>query len=351
MSKVLVAMSGGVDSSVAAALLKRDGHDVLGVHMKLHDEVKEVISKSCCGQQDAIDANIVCSELNIPYFVTDYRAHFKKFVLQNFVEEYFNGRTPIPCTHCNGILKFNLLIELAQTLGYDYVATGHYAQLIDNKLYKAFDSNKDQSYFLFPIDPLFRSKILFPLATLTKENVRALAKELDLPIADKQESQNLCFAPNGTHKEFLEKQIVTYLSGTSGLIKHENGNTLGKHNGLHNFTIGQRRGLNITQSNNPLFVTRIDKDTSTVYVSDIRDANAVTSFRVDGWISWEEPTPTNDIEVVIRYRKNSIPVKTISLDDVYGSKTIHIETPTVVTPGQAAVVYRQGQVIGGGWIR
>ena len=346
MSKILVAMSGGVDSSVASALLKTQGHEVIGVHMKLHDEVKEVIPKSCCGQQDAIDAAQVCNELNIPYFVTDYRAHFQKFVISNFIEEYQNGRTPIPCTHCNGILKFDLLIQLAQTLGCDKIATGHYAQLENSKLFRAYDTTKDQSYFLFPINPLFRNSILFPLANHTKDAVRLIAKELDLPTMDKPESQNLCFAPGGTHRKFIERHGSPVL----GHIKHEDGTVLTSHNGIHNFTVGQRKGLNITYKNLPLFVTRIEKETGTVFVSHIREANAVDRFIVKGWCSWDEPTATSGLAVVTRYRRHPVPVIGFSLTEDYGARIIYTAEPVVPTPGQAAVIYRDNQVIGGGWI-
>lgn len=342
MSSVLVAMSGGVDSSVAALLLKNQGHEVLGVHMKLHDEVKEVIPKSCCGQQDAIDARHVCDELNIPYFVTDYRVHFQKFVLQNFISEYENGRTPIPCTHCNGTLKFQLLIQLAENMGYDYVATGHYAQMVDGQLSRATDKTKDQSYFLFPIAKEYRNKILFPLAELTKPEIRELAAHYELPTAEKQESQNLCFAPGGTHKEFLART----LPNRDGKIVHEDGTHLGTHTGIHNFTIGQRKGLEVQFKGQPLFVTRIDNVTNTVFVSHIQNSNAKLSFRIQGWTSW-----TNDntnLSVVTRYRQKPIEVQ--ALEDIGDRMLITTTLPATTVPGQAAVVYSGDRVVGGGWI-
>ena len=270
--RVVAAMSGGVDSSVTAALLKEQGHEVIGIHMKLHDapppSVNGPVSKTCCGLDDVLDCRRVADKLSIPFYVMDLRQAFKKSVMKPFSDSYIKGFTPNPCIQCNGVLKFKILLQRAKALGASYLATGHYARISNGStLMKAVDHKKDQSYFLFPITKKALSQTLFPLGGMTKPEVRAHAHRLGLITAKKKESQDVCFIPKGDYTEFIESQVPTQERAQTGEFVTEDGKVVGHHQGHWRFTIGQRKGLGIALGR-PIYVVDIDSQNNRVVVGD-----------------------------------------------------------------------------------
>ena len=355
--RVVAAMSGGVDSSVTAALLLEQGYEVIGVHMKLHDTpepgVGDEETKACCGLDDVADCRRVADRLGIPFYVMDLRQAFKKAVQDDFVNNYVKGWTPNPCIQCNGVLKFQVLLQRAKALGADLLATGHYAQITDdNCLQMAVDQQKDQSYFLFPIRPNALGKVLFPLGGMTKTEVREHAHRLGLVTASKPESQDICFLPNGNHGAFVEKN-VTHKDG-AGEIVDTDGNVVGHHEGYWRYTIGQRRGLGVAMGR-PVYVVDIKADQNKVVVGD--DEHLLTTSLVAGNMNWfRQPNPDEPLLARIRHRGALHPCTIEALEDE--KWRVHFSAKArAVAPGQAVVIYsgegveNERVVIGGGWIR
>ena len=361
--RVVVAMSGGVDSSVAAALLARAGHDVIGLSMQLYDHAERqdagpagpdapVRFGSCCTIDDLHDARRVASRIGIPHYIVNFERQFAETVIADFVSEYSAGRTPIPCVHCNGDLKFATLVARAEGLGADFVATGHYAQVdLDPetgryRLKRGADPAKDQSYFLFTLDQEQLSHAMFPIGSLDKSAVRDQARELGLAVADKPDSHEICFVADGNHAAFLDRHGAL---ASAGAIRDTAGQVLGRHDGVHHFTVGQRKGLGLS-SPIPLYVVGIDSHAKTVTVGpkEALERADLTASRVN-WISGVTPEAGARVTARIRHRHREAAA---SLDPI-GADRVHVsfdEPQSAVAPGQAVVFYDGEVVVGGGWI-
>jgi len=348
--RIVVAMSGGVDSSVAAALLHEEGHEVIGVHMKLHDTPAAPASTPgsgsghCCGLDDALDARRVAETLGIPFYVMNLREAFQAAVMDDLANNYVRGLTPNPCVQCNGVLKFNVLLARARALGAEALATGHYARTDGTRLFTATDADKDQSYFLWPIRPEALARTLFPLGGMTKPEVRALAERFNLVTAQKPESMEVCFLPDDDHARFV-REARPDVDG-AGEIVDEAGLVLGRHDGYWRFTVGQRRGLGVPAPA-PLYVLRIEPDTRRVVVGPADQL--VEQGLVATGMSWiRRPEPGEGIGARIRHRGALIPCEISDYDPV----TLRFLAPArAVAPGQSVVLYAGDEVLGGGLIR
>lgn len=348
--KVFVAMSGGVDSSVAACLLKKYGYDVTGITMDLWTDNE--CQRACCGLEAAEDARRVCWQLDIPHYVLNYREIFKERVVRPFCEEYLAGRTPNPCIECNRRIKFDLLLDQCLRMGADYLATGHYARIGLNDdgqyvLRKGRDPRKDQSYFLYSLSQAEMSRVLFPLGAYYKDDVRRVARDEGLAVAQKAESQEICFVNNGQYTEFVDKMYPD--QGRQGLIRFRDGTILGRHQGIHHFTLGQRRGLGITHGE-PLYVTRLDEDNSTVWVGERGDLWSLGLLAEPGRLQRPiENLADLDLTVKIRYGATETAAQVQPSDNHY--LRIDFASPQrAVTPGQTVVIYHREDVIAGGTI-
>ncbi|MBI3990971.1 MAG: tRNA 2-thiouridine(34) synthase MnmA [Candidatus Omnitrophica bacterium] len=350
---VAVAMSGGVDSSVAAAILKDEGFAVIGLTMKLWrtEDCGAEKRKSCCSLRDVEDARAVAGKLDIPFYVIDLSAEFEREVIQYFFEEYKKGRTPNPCIVCNTRLKFGALMRKAKQLGAVRFATGHYARAAHDEkdgrylLRRGKDKRKDQSYVLFELSQEQLKDAVFPLGEMDKAEVRVISERLGLPVCRKPDSQEICFIMDKDYRSFLKGRGI---SDSSGTITDISGNILGRHKGIHSFTVGQRKGLDISGSG-PYYVISINPDTNTVIVGKEQDLER-KSFAVNklNWISKESPGSGN-FEVQIRY--NHKPAKAALRPAAGGKVRVEFFEPQrAVTPGQAAVFYKKDMVAGGGWI-
>ena len=353
--RVVVAMSGGVDSSVAAALLQEQGCEVIGMTMQIWDYSSYTAKHgetfgTCCSLDDVHDARRVADGLGIPFYVVNFEEEFEKSVIDKFCDDYFSGRTPNPCVLCNQILKFETLLRRARELQADYLVTGHYARILhDGERYhlcKGEDHSKDQSYFLFTLTQEQMQYVRFPLADITKEDVRQHAVRLGLRVAEKPESQDICFVPDGDYVRFLEEQRG---AGTmNGEIVHVNGTVLGTHQGTYRYTIGQRRGLGLSWPE-PLYVVALDAPKRRVIVGE-KPHLSVSTCTV-GDLTWAGPAPLQPFRTAcrIRYRHQEVPATVSPCAD--GSVEVCFDAPQQgVTPGQAAVFYEDDCVLGGGWI-
>jgi len=336
-------MSGGVDSSVVAGLLLEQGHEVIGVHMKLHD-VEEGEAGHCCGLDDAMDARMVADKLGIPFYVMDLREAFRRAVMDDFAENYKAGRTPNPCVRCNGVLKFRVLLQRAKALGASHLATGHYAKVTpEGSLFRAVDHHKDQSYFLFPAAREAFKQTLFPLGGMTKDEVREHARRLALITSSKPDSQEVCFIPDDDHTRFVKEHLGN--PDAAGDIVDESGNVLGQHDGYFRYTIGQRRGLGVAVGY-PLYVLKIQAASKRVVVGPA-DRLLEQGLQASD-INWfRKPEAGEQVMVRIRHNGGLIPA-TVEGDDPI---MVHFQAPArAVAPGQAVVLYSGDEVLGGGWI-
>lgn len=345
MERVVVAMSGGVDSSVTAGLLAEAGYEVIGVHMKLHDAAPGAESKTCCGLDDAVDARRVADRLGIPFHVMDLREAFKKAVMDDLVDTYMRGSTPNPCVQCNGVLKFRVLLSRALALGASRLATGHYARVAPGpELRVAVDGDKDQTYFLFPITPSALERTLFPLGDMDKATVREHARRMGLVTAEKPESQEICFVPDQDHAGFVSRARPE-VDGAGDIVDEE-GRVVGRHDGYWRFTVGQRRGLNVALGRR-IYVRRIEPATRRVVISGA-DALWSSGLMATGWVWHERPDPTETVRARIRHQGTLIPARV----EAGGRPTLRFLEPAWgVAPGQAVVLYRGDKVLGGAWIR
>ncbi|MGZ8998262.1 MAG: tRNA 2-thiouridine(34) synthase MnmA [Allosphingosinicella sp.] len=354
-SRIVVAMSGGVDSSVVAALAARSGAEVIGVTLQLYDHGEAIgRSRTCCAGQDIYDARTVADRLGIAHYVFDYESRFRDSVIDRFADEYVNGRTPIPCISCNQSVKFTDLLSLARDLGADCLATGHYVRRLAGpagaELHRASDPARDQSYFLFATTRDQLEFLRFPLGDLPKPEVRELARELKLAVAEKPDSQDICFVPDGDYAGLVER--IRPDAAQPGDIVDREGRVLGQHKGLIHFTVGQRRGLEIGGHTEPLYVLRLEPKSGRVVVGP-KQALAVSSARLAG-INWLGETQRDGLTVKVRSLAKPVRARFEAhspSSDSGLSGSVHFESPEFgVAPGQAAVLYEGERVLGGGWI-
>ena len=368
---IAIAMSGGVDSSTVAAMLHAQGHTVVGLTLQLWNQrrlagregMPESVQGRCCSIDDVYDARRVAEHLGIPYYLVNAQDRFEAEVVRPFVSEYLAGRTPIPCTLCNNHLKFDQLLATARQIGADKIATGHYARNHFDParqrwiLSRPTDRSKDQTYFLFGLTQEQLSRTLFPLGDLHKPEVREMAADAGLALAAKPDSQEICFIPGGSYSQFLEAYLDEQgreLPDSSGELVSTSGQILGHHDGIHSFTVGQRKGLGLS-SPDPLYVLKIHPDSHRVEVGPDTDLYSRT-LRADrlNWVSIAPPTEPIRVSIKIRHRHEPAPATLCVIDPQNGEQaTIEAtfdEPQRAITPGQSAVFYQDDEVAGGGWI-
>ena len=352
--RIVAAMSGGVDSSLAAALLKRQGYDVVGVTLQLYPGDVPKAKGACCAGQDIYDASRVAQEIGIPHYVLDYESRFRQNVIQDFADSYARGETPIPCVRCNQKVKFADLMDAARELGAFAMATGHYVQRIEGangvELHAAADMARDQSYFLFTTTKAQLDFLRFPLGGMEKPQVRALAAELKLITADKPDSQDICFVPEGRYTSIVEKLRPD--AARPGEIVDASGNVLGRHEGVMHFTVGQRKGLGLSGNGEPLFVLSLNAASARVVVGP-RSALAAAkiTLREMNWLI--TPDAPFDCEVKVRSTRPPVAARVTPTFNETGGEGALVELlgqEEAVAPGQACVFYSRGRVLGGGWI-
>jgi tRNA-specific 2-thiouridylase len=363
---IAVAMSGGVDSSTVAAMLRAEGHNVVGLTMQLwnqrrlagHEGMPAAVTGRCCSLDDVYDARRVAETIGVPYYVVNHEERFERDVVRPFVQEYLSGRTPIPCSLCNNHLKFDQLLVVAQQIGAEAVATGHYARVEFDKpsgrwlLKRGADRSKDQTYFLFGLTQEQLSRTLFPLGGMTKPEVRDLARKHGLALAEKRDSQEICFVPGGDYKKFLDAYLGEQgesLPDTAGELVTTDGCVIGEHAGIHNFTVGQRKGLGVA-TGSPLYVIQINGQQRQVVVGEKENLYSKTLIaKRTNLISVDELDQPARVTVKIRHRHEPAPA-TIERNGADEILVSFDEPQRAVTPGQAAVFYDSDVVVGGGWI-
>lgn len=354
--RVVVAMSGGVDSSVAAAVLKHQGHEVIGVTLQLYDHGQALGRRgTCCAGQDIHDARRVAEKLGIPHYVLDYEERFKASVMQPFANSYVAGETPVPCITCNQQIKFHELLATARDLDAEALATGHYIELRSGpggpELYRACDGERDQSYFLFATTRAQLASLMFPLGAMPKSEVRNLARTFALPVADKSDSQDICFVPQGRYTRIVER--LKPGAAEAGEIIHVDGRVLGRHDGIINFTVGQRRGLGVSGPA-PLYVVRLDADNRRVVVGPREALHAHwIGLRDVNWLG-DTPIPDAGLEVAARIRSGAPPQPATLFAQGSRAKVLLRDGEYGISAGQACVFYSdaspRARLLGGGWI-
>ena len=356
MKKVIVGMSGGVDSSVTALLLKKQGYDVTGVTLNIWQKKDEsnVCEKSCCGLEAVNDARKVCDKLDVPFYVFNFRDVFKEKVIDYFAAEYMKGRTPNPCNACNKYVKFEALLEKANSMGIEYIATGHYAKVDYNKdtgryfLRKSVTLEKDQTYALYDLTQEQLKHLVMPLGDYTKPEVRKFAEEADLVNAKKTESQDICFIENGKHDEFI-KENYNYVPKQGNFV-WKDGKTLGKHQGLIRYTVGQRKGLGIGFGK-PVYVTKLDTAKNQVVLGDLEDLFSKELIAINvNLMTIEKLTSPLKVEAKIRYSAKPAKATLYPIED-NNIRVVFDEEQKSITPGQAVVFYDDDIVVGGGIIK
>ncbi len=349
---IVVAMSGGVDSSVVAGMLHKQGHNIIGITLQLYDHGMALQKKgACCAGQDIYDAKMVADKLGFPHYVLDYESKFKQNVIDDFADSYLRGETPLPCVRCNQSVKFKDLLKAAKELKADALATGHYIQKINNngvnELHKGASQEKDQSYFLFSTTNEQLDYLMFPLGGMKKEETRKLAIELGLDVANKPDSQDICFVPNGNYRDVINK--IKPSASKPGKFVHIDGFDLGQHKGIINYTIGQRKGLGIAHGE-PIYVIKIDPEKNIVYVGP-SSALVKTQFILKdvNWLASEVEPQSLEVEAKIRSTTPGVKAIVNKLGEDSYEVTL-LEEEKAITPGQACVFYIGNRVVGGGWI-